>query len=237
MNFDFFSRFQWWLSAVLQEHHNRRRMKRAMVRPKVFCIGLNKTGTTSWAQAMSDLGYILGSETKATMYYYHWARGDFRQIIKYCESGGEAFQDIPFSLPNTYISIDQAFPGCKFILTVRDTPEQWYDSLTTFHSKCFSKSKNIPPTSHDIESAIYWKSGFIADFCEQVFKTPKNDPYNRAALLNFYCKYNDSIIEYFSGRANDFLVVNVAKQGCYEEMCSFLGHKGVPGGFPWKNKT
>lgn len=237
MRSDLISRLQWRLLAAVQMQRNRCLVRRAKPRSKLFCIGLNKTGTTSWAQAILDLGYIVGSETEATMLFDNWVQKDFRPIIKYCEIGGQAFQDIPFSLPNTYRSLDQAFPGSKFILTVRDSPEQWYDSLVNFHSKCFSKPRNIPPKSQDISDAVYWRRGFIADFCRAVFKTPKEDPYNRDILLNFYQKYNDEVIRYFSGRPNDFLIVNVAKQSCYREMCHFLGVKGLADGFPWKNRT
>ena len=237
MSSDLVSRLRWRLSAAIQMQRKRRLMDYARPRLKVFCIGLNKTGTTSWAQAISELGYIVGSETEATMLFDHWVRGDFRQIIKYCEIGGQAFQDVPFSLPNTYRALDQAFPGSKFILTVRDSPEQWYDSLTGFHSKCFSKSRNIPPSPKDIEDSIYWRRGFIADFCRLVFRTPENDPYNRDLLLAFYHQYNEEIVRYFSGRPDDFLIINVAKQSCYRDMCEFLGLRGSADNFPWKNKT
>lgn len=234
---DIISRMKWRLLAAAQTRRNRRLMGRIAPRAKVFCIGLNKTGTTSWAQAMSDLGYVVGSETRATMLYDDWARRDFQRIIDYCRTDGQAFQDIPFSLPDTCEVVDRAFPGSKFVLTVRDSAEQWYDSLVTFHGKHFASSGRRPPSPEDLAHAIYWRHGLIADFCRQVFKTPIDDPYNREALLDFYINYNQKLINHFAGRPDDFLVVNVAKHGDYRRMCEFLGFPDSNGRFPWKNKT
>ena len=99
---------------------------RRLKQTKVFCIGRNKTGTTSLKTALSDLGYRVGDQRQAEKLIEHWRDRDFGPIIEYCRSA-EAFQDVPFSLPFTYVALDQAFPGSKFILSVRD-PDDWYES-------------------------------------------------------------------------------------------------------------
>ena len=89
---------------------------------KVFVIGSNKTGTTSLGAALNNLGYQLGNQLEAEMLIDDWAKRDFRRIIKYCRTA-DAFQDIPFSLNFTFQAVDAAFPGSKFILSVRDDAE------------------------------------------------------------------------------------------------------------------
>ncbi|MFW6046624.1 MAG: sulfotransferase [Candidatus Woesearchaeota archaeon] len=101
---------------------------------KVFCVGLNKTATKSLYSAMEDLGFKVGDQRVAEKLFDYWIRRDFKRFIRYCRKA-EFFQDVPFSLPYTFIVMDQAFPGSKFILTVRDDEEQWYHSLTRFHEK------------------------------------------------------------------------------------------------------
>ena len=101
---------------------------------KIFVIGSNKTGTTSLGAALKNLGFRLGSQLEAELLLDDWAQRNFRRLIKYCRSA-EAFQDIPFSLDYTFQAMDAAFPNSKFILSVRDSADQWYQSLTRFHEK------------------------------------------------------------------------------------------------------
>ena len=119
---------------------------------KVFCIGFNKTGTTSVKVAFKELGYRVGNQPVAEGFITDWARRDFSRIIDYCNTA-EAFQDIPFSLPDTYQSLDAAFPGSKFILTVRENADIWNRSLTNFHAKVFGEGKI--PTEEDLARSSY----------------------------------------------------------------------------------
>jgi len=212
-------------------------MLTAEPRDRVFCLGLNKTGTTSWTQAMESLGYVVASETKATRYFDDWATDDFHRIIDFCRREGQAFQDIPFSLPGTYRHLDRAFPGSKFVLTVRDSADQWYQSLIRFHSKLYSASGSVPPTAEDLAQAVYYRQGFIKDYCSRVLGTPENDPYNREMVMAFYRRYQEEIVDYFKSRPDDLLILNVADPEAYPRLCIFLGLPVREGRFPWKNRT
>lgn len=86
---------------------------------KIFCIGRNKTGTTSLKTALSDLGYRIGNQHRAEQLITHYRDREWKPIVEYCYTA-DAFQDVPFSLPFTYVVMDRAFPGSKFILSVRD---------------------------------------------------------------------------------------------------------------------
>ena len=59
--------------------------------PKVFCIGLNKTGTTSLELALQELGYRMGNQPTAELLIEPWARRDFGPIIEFVplEVGGK----------------------------------------------------------------------------------------------------------------------------------------------------
>jgi hypothetical protein len=118
---------------------------RALGKPKIFCIGLNKTGTTSLKKEMALQGFTVGNQRQAELLFDDWVKRDFRRIVRYCRTA-RFFQDAPFSYPYTFIALDQAFPGSKFILTVRDNAEQWYNSLIRFHGKLWGNG-NTPPHS------------------------------------------------------------------------------------------
>ena len=237
MHLPLISALKWQLRAALETRRNTYRMRHSEDRGKVFCVGLNKTGTTSWTLAMENLGYVPGSETKATMFFDDWVRGDFSRIIEYCRHEGQAFQDIPFSLPGTYREMDRAFPDSKFVLTMRDSAEQWYLSMLKFHSKSCSASGNIPPTPADLSNATYWRRGFLADYCSKVLGTPRDDPYNRQIVLDFYRSYNQGVQDYFAKRPDRLLVINVAKKGEYNRLRRFLDAPPRGDEFPWENKT
>ena len=125
---------------------------------KVFCIGRNKTGTTSLERALSDLGYVVGHQPTAELLIHDYAQRNFKPIVEYCRTA-EAFQDVPFSLPYTYQILDYAFPGSKFILTVRDNENEWYQSLIRFHRNRLGVRGKI--TKEDLLNDQYRYQGFI----------------------------------------------------------------------------
>ena len=54
---------------------------------KFFCIGRNKTGTTSLKKAFSDLGFIVGNQTLSEkLYDRYFFSNDFDKIVSYCET-------------------------------------------------------------------------------------------------------------------------------------------------------
>lgn len=90
---------------------------------KIFCIGRNKTGTTTIAHTLAELGYRVAPQRYAELLADDcYLRGKFGLIVEFCRYYN-AFQDVPFSWPRTYRVLDEAFPNARFILTVRDSPE------------------------------------------------------------------------------------------------------------------
>ncbi|MFS1512932.1 sulfotransferase family protein [Chengkuizengella sp. SCS-71B] len=202
---------------------------------KIFCIGRNKTGTTSLQKAFRDLGYTVGNQQKAELlmddYIY---RKNFDSIINYCKTA-DVFQDIPFSLPETYKHLDKAYPDSKFILSIRDNSEQWYSSITRFHAKLFGKGKI--PTIEVLKNARYLYKGYIWKIFKEVYGASENDPYNKEVLIKNYEKHNREIINYFKYRPNDLLVINLSQPNSYKKFCEFLNIKSPYNKFPWENKT
>lgn len=203
-------------------------------KPKVFCIGRNKTGTTSIAKALKELNFIVAEQRPAELLIHDWARRDFRRIIRFCHTA-QAFQDIPFSLPFTFQALDMRFPGSKFILTVRDNPEQWYSSVTRFHAKLFGGGEI--PSCDDLKKAQYRYAGWMYENIRAVYGTPDANPYDKMTLINQYNSHNQSVIEYFRHRPNDLLVLNISQEGAYQRFCEFLDKPRLRQSFPWENKT
>lgn len=223
------------LNKLKTLHKIQKNKRLAKGKTKYFCIGRNKTGTTSLEKAFRDLGYPVGHQSTAELladrFYFD---NNFVPIIRYCESA-QVFQDAPFSLPETFKHIDRAYPGSKFILTIRNDAEQWHHSITQFHARLFGKDARVP-TTEDLKRAKYVSDSFVYKNIK-LHGTPDDDPYNKEIMIAHYHRYNQSVIDYFKDRPNDLLVINLAEQGSYQNFVRFLGIDSPYDDFPWENRT
>lgn len=200
--------------------------------PKIFCVGRNKTGTTTIHDAMVESRILVGPQREAERLAPYYHLGNFDPIIGYCRKY-RAFQDVPFSWSGTYRYLDAAFPDAKFILSVRDSADQWYDSAYRFRVKRFGRY----PTKEDLQNSEYvWKGweweNHVARYGAEVPVMIDPDKAKQE-----YLKHNESVIQHFKDRPSKLLVINVAKPGAYQHFCTFLGLKPVREEFPWSNKT
>jgi len=84
-------------------------------KPKIFCIGWHKTGTSSIGHALVQLGYsVLGCRLDMV---HPLRRGDVTEVL---ELAGrfDALQDVPWAA--LFRELDRAYPDSRFILTERD---------------------------------------------------------------------------------------------------------------------
>lgn len=160
-----------------------RNRRLAQDKAKYFCIGRNKTGTTSLKKAFEDLGFPIGDQRTAELladkYYFE---KNFLPIIKYCQSA-QVFQDAPFSWPETFKHLDQAYPGSKFILTVRDNADQWHQSITRFHSKRFGNGHL--PSADQLRNAKYINKGYMYKAVKQQGTPANGTVYFFHVILSF----------------------------------------------------
>jgi hypothetical protein len=204
-------------------------------KPKVFGVGLSKTGTTSLARALGDVGYRVGNQHRAEFLLTPYARCDFAPILAHCRTAG-AFLDFPFFFLDTCQEVDGAFPGSRFILTLRDDAEQWYRSLIAFLSKLFGHGE--VPTAADLRRATYVWPGWMRESVRLAYRTPDEDVLGHDALVASYVAHNEGILEYFADRPGDLLVINLADADAYARFCAFLDIDSPPyTRFPWENRT
>lgn len=107
------------MKSIMIRYFTRERM---LHQNKVFCVGFHKTGTSSLAEALRTLGYLVTGpngvkDPNIANNVYTMA---FALVNQY-----DAFQDNPW--PIIYKDLDENFPGSKFILTLRDT-DSWIKS-------------------------------------------------------------------------------------------------------------
>jgi len=211
-----------------------KKREQALGKIKYFCVGRNKTGTTSLKKAFEDLGYPVGDQRVAEkLAGSHYFNDNFAPIIKYCESA-QVFQDAPFSWAKTYKYIDKAYPNSKFILTIRDDAEQWHQSITSFHAQMFGNGST--PSAEDLRCVEYVRKGWVYD-AVKLHGTPDDDLYNKEIMMAHYNQHNADVMAYFKDRQEDLCVINLSKEDSYQVFCDFVGEKPLYDTFPWENKT
>lgn len=209
---------------------------RARGKPKIFCIGRNKTGTTSLARAFRELGFTVGDQRRAEILYdtCFW-RGDFAPILDYCRSA-QVFQDVPFSVGETFKHLDDGFTDAKFILSIRESPEVWYESLIRFHSRVFGDG--CLPSAIQLKAAEYVRHGWAYDNFKRHYGTPDDNLYDRDTLIANYITYNRSVIHHFAERPGKLLVIDLSSSDSWSAFREFLG-LSTPriSHFPHENRT
>lgn len=180
-----------------------------MVKPKVFGIGFHKTGTTSLGVIFNRLGYRVAGFDEFRDFSN---RKDlsFEEVEKRALEIAktiDAVKDSPW--PIFYKSLDEAFPGSKFIHITRD-PEHWIKSAV----KDFGKNPNA------LRSIIY---GSLY---------PQG---NEAEWLDRYNRHNAEVASYFANRPNDYFHIRIEDGVSYEKICGFLGEPLVDSGVPKAN--
>lgn len=170
---------------------------------RIFGIGLQRTATTSLHRAFQILGFDS----------LHWGTGEAPRIWQEMHASGRsatlerwyAMSDLP--IPLLYRKLDAAYPGSKFILTIRDEGK-WLRSVERLWDSRFNPTRHlwdIWPISHVLHKALYGRETFDA----QVF-------------LERYRQHNAAVLEYFRGRPDDLLVMGEDNMG-WPLLCQFLG--------------
>lgn len=177
-------------------------------RPKVFCIGYNKTGTTTLEKVLIDIGYRMPNQAKQEkLVVEKLFRGDYKPLFDLCKEY-DAFQGMPFSQGITYAILDAMFPGSKFILTIRDS-EVWFESLVRFSLNILFKKAGIESINDFSEltfndKAIYLHKNYLYNNVKRHAISVINHRiyfdwslvYNKKNRIELYERRNREIREY-----------------------------------------
>jgi len=178
---------------------------------KGFCIGFQKTGTSSLSKALQALGFTVGDAIGVLNQTVDWNAQDPRaEIVTKVLSvvaGVDAIQDSPCAF--LYRELDAAHPGAKFILTTRDT-EDWLASYRRY----------FPDHNNPLRRWMYGVARLSG---------------NEARYREVYEAQTAEIIKYFAGRPDDLLVMDLGRGDGWLKLVAFLG-EGVLKPFPHANK-
>jgi hypothetical protein len=177
--------------------------------PKIFCIGMNKTGTISLHEALEILGYRS----------LHWGGPEIAITIKMCAEAGkplltdvadyDAYSDI-WMLSERFDVLDHQYPGSRFILTTRPR-EEWVESRRKHVLRNQERAGRGEYTGNFLEiDPKAWRAEWDA--------------------------HHERVSDYFAGR-DDLLVMRISEGDGWELLCPFLGHPMPDAPFPWRHRA
>lgn len=212
-----------------------KKLFRTNKRPKVFCIGYNKTGTTSLEKVLTCVGYRMPKQKmQEKLVVEQTLRGNYKPLFNLCKKY-DAFQDMPFSQGVIYAIVDALFPKSKFILTIRE-PNEWYDSLVRFHLEGVLKRAGVKKIEEYNELTFKDKAIYLhKNYLQNVFKRHAvfvvnqkicfdwSLVYNKEHRIKLYERRNREIVTYFQERQDQLLIFDLTKEKDNSKIVEFLG--------------
>ena len=178
-------------------------------RGRIFGIGLNKTGTSSFDAALEILAFkSLHDGGPAVHEAVRRAINEELPLLSYLDPAYDAFSDIGL-LSRRFQLLDRQYPESKFVFTVRPI-EQWIDSRRRHVERNLALKK----------TGDYQGSFLVVD--EPKWIREWNDHATR-------------VHRYFETR-NNFLEIDLTHGADWTVLCSFLGVAVPSVPFPWENR-
>lgn len=173
---------------------------------KVFCLGLSKTGTSTFGECMRAMGlrHRTGPIDYGVVLHHAGRLDDLWEIAERHDS----FDDLPW--PLLYRELAERFPQARFVLTVRKDTETWYRSW------CRHRDRVGPTVASRL---VYGPT------------TPQEDPAGHKA---FYERHNAAVRRWFEGTGRLLSVCWECGDG-YPALGAYLGMKVPPYPPPRRN--
>jgi hypothetical protein len=176
-------------------------------RPLVFGLGLSRTGTHSLTMALHVLGWDTVHYPADAATFEELSAGRYELSILDEYQGVTDITVAPF-----FAQLDLRYPGSKFVLTVRER-EGWlrscrhhWDGRSAFQPARDAEEETYLKMRRLLRAAVYGCYGFSPERFAWVY-----DQHVRA------------VTDYFRGRPQDLLVLDVCGGQGWDELCAFLG--------------
>jgi hypothetical protein len=180
--------------------------------PKIFGIGLSRTGTTSLTHALTILGHRavhFPTDPVTQSEYFRFFAEPTKSLRLSLLDWFDAVTDNPVSC--VYRQLDRAYPGSKFVLTVRGK-ESWLRSCELWWDRFVT-----PAMEHDNARSI---RSFMQLAGTVTYGTPNFD----ARLFSqAYDAHLEAVAQYFCGRDRDLLILNICAGEGWQQLAPFIG--------------
>lgn len=202
---------------------------------KVFCLSMQRTGTTSTGVFFRDHGLRWAGWPADERFGWSqaWLDGDLERIFASpAFRQANAFEDSPWFMPGLYRVLHHRFPGARFVLFTRD-PAAWFRSMLALGGGAV-----IGPAR--LHCAIYRReqeyldlvrAGRLDEAHENRLDTVKTMRIEglEAHYQAVYRLHNESVQDYFARHAPHALHVGrLEDPGKWQRLGAFLGLPVAP---------
>lgn len=168
--------------------------------PKIFCISLQRTGTTSTGRFFSDHAYSVATYqvSTANAWTANYFKGNYEYIFKSKDfKNSQVFEDDPWWLGDFYKVLYHQFPSAKFILLERDA-DKWFESMMAHSRGRTLGNTHIHTTQYQRLYEFYNSIEFDKNMYTGVVDNalPLNEAH-RTHYTNFYKIRNSEIKQFF----------------------------------------
>lgn len=149
---------------------------------KVFCIGYNKTGTTSLGKALESLGFK-NSSFNRRVWRKLYLKGKIDAVLNYT-ARFESFDDLPWLKEDMIPLLDHTFKGSRFIYLERDE-EGWKKSFSQWTYSVTGKFLDCEKGWEDYLNHRAFVMSYFADRQEDLLVLRISDPEGFSKLGKF----------------------------------------------------
>lgn len=114
-----------------------------------------------------------------------------------------------------YKKLDKKYPNSKFIFTVRDY-DSWLKSIRNHYRRY--------PASKRYLAQLYFRLKFWG-----------TEHFNKRLMTEKYYQHIKDVYNYFEGREDQLLIINICEREGWKKLCPFLNKKIVKKPFPKVN--
>jgi hypothetical protein len=119
------------------------------------------------------------------------------------------------SVACVFSELDNLYPESRFVLTVRDQ-DSWLESTKKFFSKPTPEDSWRQEVRMRVYGALVWE---------------------RETFATAYSRHLETVMNYFEGRPNSLLRMNIVAGDGWSTLCPFLGVATPSAPFPYLNKN
>lgn len=206
------------LESWLEKNDHRHVYGASGEKPKVFGLGLSRTGTRSLTAGLQMLGWDTSHYPIDEDTYTELAYGQYDLTLLKYHDGLTDITTVPY-----YQQLDQQYPGSKFVLTVRDR-ESWLRSCQNhwFNRPAFKHTDDPDEETHLLmrqllRAAVYGCYNYQPERFSWV-----------------YDKHVAEVKAYFRDRPDDLLILNICEGDGFDKLAPFLGVPKPAEPFPHK---
>lgn len=206
---------------------------------KVFCISMQRTGTTSVGRFFRDFGYKWAGwpADEKNDWSASWCQGDYEKIFTSADfRSATAYEDSPWWFPDFYRILFHRFPGSRFILFIRD-PDAWFRSMVKHSGNNIIGRAEIHCKAYrrELEYLELLHGGVIDEQVENRMWTEKTMKLEGFAdhYKAVYRRHNLEVQEFFRKHAPEALHVGQLEDPLkWVKLGKFLG-VAVPSGYEY----